>query len=227
MKKIVGTLVVAFAVFATAVAGVVYFGVISVAADEPHSAVVHDFLEVARNRSIAVRSESIDVPDLKGADNIQAGSGNYDAMCASCHLTPGQSASELSKGLYPSPPDLTQTGLSGDPARTFWIIKHGIKASGMPAWGQSMADQYIWEMVAFLDELPSLNAEEYRTLVASSGGHQHGGGETAPHGDHHSGTEAAGGHAENHHGAAEASQPSPAQPSTHIHADGKEHLHEH
>ena len=227
MKKIVGTLVVAFAVFATAIAGVVYFGVVSVAADKPHSEVVHGLLEAARNRSIAVRAESIEVPDLKGADKVQAGSGNYDAMCASCHLKPGQSASELSKGLYPSPPNLSQTGINGDPARTFWVIKHGIKASGMPAWGQSMGDQYIWEMVAFLSELPSLSTEEYRTLVASSGGHSHGGGETAPHGDHHSGAEAADGHAENHHGAAGASESSPGQPNTHVHADGKEHLHEH
>lgn len=227
MKKIMGTLVVAFAVFATAVAGAVYFGAISVAADEPHTEVVHGFLEAARNRSIAVRAESIEVPNLNGADKVQAGSGNYDAMCASCHLKPGQSASELSKGLYPSPPNLTQTGINGDPARTFWVIKHGIKASGMPAWGQSMEDQYIWEMVAFLGELPSLSAEEYRTLVAASGGHSHGGGETAPHGDHHSGAQGSDGHAEDHHGADEGGQPSQMQPNTHIHADGKEHLHEH
>src|SRR3546814_13084101 len=51
----------------------------------------------------------------------------------------------------------------------------------MPAWGNSMGDQYIWGMVAFLNELPKLNAEQYRALVASSGGHEHGGGETQMH----------------------------------------------
>ena len=69
-----------------------------------------------------------------------------------------------------------------NPAHHFWVIKHGIKASGMPAWGKSMNDEYIWNMVAFLQGLPKLNAEQYRAMVASSGGHSHGGGETEPHG---------------------------------------------
>jgi len=53
----------------------------------------------------------------------------------------------------------------------------------MPAWGKSMSDQYIWGMVAFLKQIPKLDADAYRALVASSGGHDHGGGETAAHDD--------------------------------------------
>ena len=87
---------------------------------------------------------------------------------------------ELSKGLYPAPPNLTKTPV--DPARAFWVIKHGIKASGMPAWGKSMKDEYIWNMAAFLQELPKLDAAQYEALVASSGGHSHGGNESEPHG---------------------------------------------
>jgi mono/diheme cytochrome c family protein len=45
-------------------------------------------------------------------------------------------------------------GVGGDPAAAFWTIKHGIKATGMPAWGKSMGDEYIWGIVAFLDQLP-------------------------------------------------------------------------
>jgi hypothetical protein len=51
----------------------------------------------------------------------------------------------------------------------------------MPAWGKSMADPYIWGMVAFLQQLPSLDAEQYKALATSSGGHQHGGGESKMH----------------------------------------------
>jgi hypothetical protein len=71
------------------------------------------------------------------------------------------------------------------------VIKHGIKASGMPAWGKSMGDEYIWGLVAFLQQLPKLDAAGYKTLVASSGGHSHGG---TGSGEHHHHDEAGEGH---------------------------------
>ncbi|WP_312572555.1 c-type cytochrome, partial [Stutzerimonas balearica] len=178
MKRIIISFAAFCALGLLVVAGVVFSGLISVAADDPHTGVVHAFLETARNRSIEVRSEDIVVPSLDDEDQIRAGAGNYDSMCVGCHLAPGMAETELSNGLYPAPPSLAEAGLYGDPAKTFWVIKHGIKATGMPAWGKSMADPYIWGMVAFLQKLPELDEGAYRALVASSGGHQHGGGET-------------------------------------------------
>ena len=227
MKRVIGTLAVAGAVAVVGVAGVVYFGLINVGADDPHSAPVHAFLDTARDRSIVVRAQDIKVPDLTDQQQIRAGAGNYDSMCVACHLSPGAAPTELSNGLYPAPPNLATAGLAGNPAKTFWIIKHGIKATGMPAWGKSMQDQYIWEMVAFIQQLPSLDADQYQSLVASSGGHQHGGGETPQRGGHHNDDAAETGHASDHHGAAEADQSSPVKSTQHIHADGKEHVHEH
>ncbi|MCQ4329456.1 c-type cytochrome [Stutzerimonas stutzeri] len=162
-------------------AGVVYTGVINIAADNPHALPIHALLETARERSITVRARDIEVPDLSDAELIRAGAGNYDAMCVACHLSPGSEGTELSKGLNPAPPDLTDTNRMHDPASDFWIIKHGIKATGMPAWGKSMADSNIWGLVALLEQLPSLTTMEYRALVTTSNGHQHHGGETLDH----------------------------------------------
>lgn len=92
------------------------------------------------------------------------------------NLAPGKNESELSKGLYPSPPNLAKYRV--EPAPAFWIIKHGIKASGMPAWGKSMKDEYIWNMAAFLQKLPDMNQQQYLEMVDNSGGHSHGGGES-------------------------------------------------
>jgi hypothetical protein len=63
----------------------------------------------------------------------------------------------------------------------------------MPAWGKSMGDEYIWGIVAFLQQLPKLDAARYRALDASSGGHSHGGGESGEHHHHDDGAE------EHHH----------------------------
>src|SRR5690606_21945646 len=88
---------------------------------------------------------------------------------------------EMSQGLYPAPPNLSQYGV--DAPKAFCVIKHGIKASGMPAWGKNMEDEYIWNIAAFLQVLPTLDAAAYRELGDSSEGHAHGGGET--HDDDH------------------------------------------
>ncbi len=230
MNSISKTLLAMAVVAVVAVGGVaasVYSGAYNVAADDPHTRPVHTFMETARERSIAARARQLQVPaDLADPARIRQGAGNYDAMCTGCHLSPGVGPTELSKGLYPAPPDLTRTTVSA--AEAFWVIKHGIKASGMPAWGKSMADDYIWNMAAFLQQLPKLDKAQYAALVANSGGHSHGGGETGGHShaggedDHHSGAGDAqmeGGAAEHDHDKA------PASTTTHTHADGKRHEH--
>lgn len=209
MNFIKTTLILAGIVVA-GVAGAIHFGVIHPGADEPHSALVHKVIQTARDRAIAVRADDLTVPALGDAEQVKAGAGNYAAMCTGCHLAPGMAPTELSRGLYPPAPALAELG-APDPARAFWVTKHGIKASGMPAWGKSMGDPYLWDMVAFLQKLPELSPEQYRALVASSGGHSHGGGESLPHDD--------AGTAPHDHAPAE-----PA-PASHVHADGKTHVH--
>lgn len=161
----------------------IWSGAYDIAADEPHWRLTERVMETLRDRSIAARTADIAVPDLDDEALIRAGAGNYDAMCTGCHLKPGLESTEPSKGLYPAPPDLTRKRVE-NPAAAFWVIKHGIKMSGMPAWGRSMGDEYIWGMVAFIRELPAMPSHRYEALVRESGGHQHGGGESAAQKSH-------------------------------------------
>lgn len=193
--------------------GAVYSGAYNVAADVPHTRPVYALLETARERSIAVRAARLQVPtDLNDPERIRQGAGNYDAMCTGCHLAPGMAPTEISEGLYPAPPNLTRQPVSV--ADAFWVVKHGIKASGMPAWGKRMDDEYIWNMAAFLQELPKLDEAQYAALVASSDGHSHGGGETHSH-EHGDGEI-------DHHGdeMTPGSAPHPHPPGTPPHDDG-------
>jgi mono/diheme cytochrome c family protein len=199
---------------AAVVAGAVWSGVYNVAADDPHTGPVHAALETLRERSIEVRAADLAPPDLADPARIRQGAGNYAAMCAGCHGAPGQGETELQRGLYPRPPDLTRERV--EPRAAFWVVKHGIKASGMPAWGRSMDDEYVWNLVAFTGELPTLDAAQYATLVASSEGHSHGGGESHAHD---------GATAPPHEDAPAAAEPAPSG-DVHVHADGSKHLHE-
>ncbi len=143
-------------------------------ADEPHFRFVYWILEQTRENSIASASADIKVPALKRDGMLKNGAINYAHMCANCHLVPGQKNSDISLGLYPTPPGLASIEHNGshreqselETARQwFWTIKHGIKASGMPAWGKTHNDAEIWEMVSFLKELPNLTLEQYNQLT--------------------------------------------------------------
>jgi len=89
-------------------------------------------------------------------------------MCSGCHLAPGLEKTEISQGLYPSAPELSR-GNDLTPAEQFWVLKHGIKMTGMPAWGPTHDDDLLWDIVAFVQKLPTLSPEQYQTIVKSSG----------------------------------------------------------
>jgi mono/diheme cytochrome c family protein len=172
MKKVRMTLITLVVLVLLAV-GWAWTGLYNIAADVPHTGPVHALLELLRERSIAARASAVEVPPLDEEALIRAGAGNYDAMCSGCHLAPDMAETELSRGLYPAPPKLAQSGIV-DVGAAFWTIKHGIKASGMPAWGRSMQDSDIWGMVAFLQKLPKMTSQDYRAWVDASDGHSHG-----------------------------------------------------
>ena len=211
--KFVAGMLAALLLILGGVAALVGSGAINIAADQPHPPALSALLEQARERALAAHRPQVQVPELDDAELIRQGAGNYQAMCTGCHLAPGMAATELSRGLNPPAPRLAEVGTRGDALRTFQIIRHGIAASGMPAWGPSMQDDYIWGMVAFIRQLPALSPLQYRTLVASSDGHSHGGGESGGS-DHH---------------ASSAAQPAaaPAAPKVHVHGDGSQHVHAH
>jgi len=134
MKVLVTALLIAGALVASAFA-FVYAGIFNVAADSPHYAFVHTIMQTVRSRSIATRAKDVQPPPLDDAAMIATGARHYAAMCSGCHLAPDETNdSDMRAGLYPKPPDLTKH-LHASPAEAFWVIKHGIKMSGMPAWG--------------------------------------------------------------------------------------------
>lgn len=108
-----------------------------------------------------LRSEAPKEPNpvaLNDANLIQ-GISLYGQHCAICHGTASgaASASPVAKGLYPAPPQLGDEGVEDDPeGASFWKIKHGIRLTGMPAWGPSLNDRQIWTLALFLKHMDKL-----------------------------------------------------------------------
>jgi mono/diheme cytochrome c family protein len=173
--KIIYALLIFIVLAIGGVAGFIYSGIYPIGADIPHHKIEFWLLETLRKNSISRASANITVPSLESADLLMAGGPDYNDMCAGCHLKPGKKQSDMSLGLYPAPPNLSTTSLVDNredndaqqqAQQQFWVIKHGIKASGMPAWGPTHDDQRIWAMVAFLQKLPALTPDQYQILTA-------------------------------------------------------------
>jgi len=165
-----------------AAALVIFSGWYNVAADVPHTRAVYWLMQTSRDRSIEVHAANIVVPDdLTDPKRIADGAGLYAEMCSRCHLAPGMERTEISRGLYPRAPELRR-GVDLTPAEEFWVVKHGLKMTGMPAWGVTHSDKLLWDLVAFLQKLPELTPDQYRALVKSAPSHEEMMGSEADHG---------------------------------------------
>ena len=162
----------ALLVLVGAAAVAIYAGLYNIAADVPHPQIVYWLIETVRERSVETRARDVLVPkDLDDSRRISKGAGQYAEMCSGCHLGPGMKRTAISRGIYPRAPELRRkTDLT--PAEQFWIVKHGVKMTGMPAWGVTHDDELLWDVVAFVRELPELTPEQYETLVKNAPKHE-------------------------------------------------------
>ena len=162
-------LIVAATLAALAAGGGLFIesGYYDIGADDHHTRLTLSIIEQLRERSIEVRARAIPVTAVDDPARIATGARQYAALCAGCHLAPGVTKSAIRAGLYPHPPNLSQEEAQ-PPQRAFWIVKHGIKMSAMPAWGKTLDDAATWEVVAFLRKLPSMTPETYRELSATA-----------------------------------------------------------
>jgi mono/diheme cytochrome c family protein len=168
---LVGLLVLLLISFAA-----IYAGPYDIGATAPHWPVTTWLLETVRARSIKAHAAGINVPpELDDPAKVLIGFEHYTAHCAVCHGAPGVPRGAIAKGLYPSPPDLAKAAPLYSPAELFWIVKHGIKMTGMPAWSDH-SDEELWATVAFVEKLPGMSEQEYSNLVMASmahGSHHH------------------------------------------------------
>ncbi|MHC1764075.1 MAG: c-type cytochrome [Verrucomicrobiia bacterium] len=107
----------------------------------------------------------VKVPDLSHERLVLKGAGHYETGCASCHGSPARARSAVADYMLPPPPRLQEIRSHRDPEELFYIIKHGIKFTGMPSWPSRQRDDEVWAMVAFILRLPELDGAGYQRLV--------------------------------------------------------------
>ena len=168
--RTIAILLVLFLAFVVLVVLFVVSGTYNIAAVEPQSAVVNQLFATLRDQSIARHSQDIQPPSLTDPALVQSGFREYHSMCFSCHGAPGHKPSEIGRGLNPKPPQLDAEAVQvrGD-AELYWIIKNGLRMTGMPAFGPIHEEKELWSIVAFLRRLPEMDAQAYDAMVEAAG----------------------------------------------------------
>lgn len=157
------------AIVAAVIAPIYFFGgFFSVAATEPHFNIVQWALERVRVASVAHHASDTPTVSLDDPALIREGAKAFVARgCVSCHGGPGATWAKFSEALMPSPPDLAEVAKERSPSEIFWVVKHGLKFTGMPGFGAiDVKDDEIWKIVAFVKKLPSVSEADFKNWTA-------------------------------------------------------------
>jgi mono/diheme cytochrome c family protein len=150
---------------------VVYTGAYNVAATDRHADVVRWAFDTTMHRSVERRAWDVGEPPPVDAAAAEQAAPFYDSTCAHCHGAPGLDRASWARNMRPPPPKLTEVATKWEAREIFWITKHGIRMTGMPAFGTEIDDATLWRLTAFVEQLPGMTSERYEALTG--GGHDH------------------------------------------------------
>jgi cytochrome c553 len=145
---------------------IVTSGIANLSASIPHPEGWARFLHYTFKRSTAHHAAGIATPvDFGTPAQIAKGAAYYGTACAHCHGGPGLGQNPVALSMRPRPQYLFDQVAGFTPPQLFWIVKHGVKYSGMPAYPAQDRDDEIWSIVAFLHAMPSMSTARYRQLA--------------------------------------------------------------
>ena len=164
LRLIVLTLTTAALAVALAATLFVGSGVYDVSADRPHTQTVYSLLEMTLRQSVRRRAAGIEEPDLAVPALLARGASCFREHCVVCHGAPGVAPSPMGLVMQPLPGPLVDAAFNWRARELVWITRHGIRMSGMPAWGQRLDDKDIWALAAFMLQLPAMSTADYARL---------------------------------------------------------------
>ncbi|RZJ16656.1 MAG: c-type cytochrome [Haliea sp.] len=146
------------------VAAMVYGGLYNVASTRQHLQATFTVLQTAMRQSVRLRAREVQAPPLADEALVLKGAGCFRDKCVQCHGAPGVAQGDIGKSMQPVPGPLVDARKHWQARELYWVTRHGIKMSGMPAWEYRLSEDELWAVVAFMQRLPDLNAQQYAQL---------------------------------------------------------------
>lgn len=102
----------------------------------------------------AVRTDPPPPAPAREPTSVASGYMQYGGSCATCHGKDGTEPAKLGLSMYPPAPALSHPDVQAyTDAELFWIVKHGIRHSGMPGFARLHSDEEIWHLVHYVRSL--------------------------------------------------------------------------
>lgn len=155
------TLLTAGLLAAAAGVAVVFGGLYDVAATTQHFQPVFSITERALRASVRLRARDIAEPPPADERMLLRGAACFRDLCVQCHGAPGVAQEAFGQAMQPLPGPLVDARRHWRPRELYWITKHGIRLTGMPAWEMRLDEEELWSVVAFMQKLPDLGPAGY------------------------------------------------------------------
>jgi len=139
-----------------------------VAASTPDTALEFEILHSIMRNSVQMRAGKEERLTWT-EEEVRKGFQDYDEMCIICHAAPGKERRPISKGMRPQPPLLAEASKEWTNAQLFWIVKNGVRMTGMPDFGLTHSDEQIWNIVGFVRRLPQISPDEFSAMERKYG----------------------------------------------------------
>jgi mono/diheme cytochrome c family protein len=152
-----------------AVGGVAFVsGAYDISATDQHLAPTYWAIDMASRQSVKLRARGVAVPALAGPARVERGLALYRDHCVQCHGAPGVAPEPFALGMTPAPANLAHTARTWSAAEVYWTVRYGFKMTGMPAWEYRLADEQLWDVVAFAMTLPALSPADYARRASAA-----------------------------------------------------------
>ena len=132
------------------------FGFVDPRADIPVNALDRRVAMPALDASVDRRAADAQNPIQPTDENLIAGMKMYQEQCSSCHGDIAHHQGMLADALYPRAPQFMDDAPDMAENENFYILQHGVRYSGMPAWKQTFNNKQLWQITAFLSHMDKL-----------------------------------------------------------------------
>jgi mono/diheme cytochrome c family protein len=150
----------------------VHYGFLDMRADRAASRIEHIYMRGAMDKSVDRHAPKMANPVPPSDVNLIEGIRLYKSNCAVCHGGPEMPNSKVGEGFSPPTPQFLKEAPDMPDNQNYWIVKHGVKMTGMPAWDKVLSDTDIWKLTTFLGQMKDLNKSSPAVQAAWAAGGQ-------------------------------------------------------
>jgi thiosulfate dehydrogenase len=157
MGKFIGGVIVGLLCVAAGVYVYVHYGFMNLQADRPPGRLESLYMGSAMDHYAERHAPQVRNPIQPTDANLVEGIRLYKSNCAVCHGGPDKPVSDVGLGFNPPVPQFLKEAPDMPENENYWIISHGIKRTGMPAWNKVLSDSDIWKLTTFLSKMEDLD----------------------------------------------------------------------